>query len=100
MTGDRAAASDTPPDLVARRKRLIFRAWHRGTKEADLILGHFVERHVSGWGHEEIAWAERLLTEADADILDWVVGRKPVPAAYDTEIMRAMQALDYLPASD
>lgn len=99
MSRNRAAATDTPPDLDVRRKRLIFRAWHRGTKEADLILGHFVERHVSGWGHEEIAWTEGLFIEADADILDWIMGRKPVPAAYDTDIMRAMQALDYLPAS-
>jgi len=94
------STTSTGLDLEALRKRLIFRAWHRGAKEADLILGRFVERHVAGWGHEEIAWAERLFTEADADILDWVMGRKPVPAAYDTEIMRAMQALDYLPASD
>lgn len=87
-------------DLETLRKRLVFRAWHRGAKEADLILGHFVERHVAGWGEAEIAWMERLFTEADADILDWVMGRKAVPEAYDTDIMRAMQALDYLPASD
>ena len=87
-------------DLEARRKRLIFRAWHRGTKEADLILGQFVERHVAGWDHGEIAWMERLLAEADADILDWAMGKKPAPAGYDTEILRAMQALDYLAPSD
>jgi len=90
----------TEADIAMRRKRLVFRAWHRGTREADLILGRFVELHVAGWSHDELAQAERLLEEADADILAWITGRASPPAAFDTPILRAMQALDYLPRGD
>jgi len=88
---------DDPPPLAARRKRLIFRAWHRGTKEADIILGSFAERHAEDWGDADLAWFEALLEEADQDVLAWVLGRQPVPERFDTPLMNALQALDYLP---
>lgn len=90
---------DDALDLERRRKRLRFRAWHRGVKEADIIVGAFVDAHVAGWGHEQIRWLERLLEEPDQDVLAWIMRARPVPAPFDTEIMAAMQRLDYVDMS-
>ena len=84
-------------DLANRKRRLSFRAWHRGIKEADLILGQFVDAHIAGWSHDEIRWMERLFEENDQDILTWVTAEKPaVPEAFDTPLMDALRRLDYL----
>lgn len=88
--------SDSRLTLEDRRKRLLFRAHHRGVKEADILIGGFVARAVEQWGHGEIAWFERLLEESDRDILAWVTQSEPVPALFDTPILRAMQRLDYI----
>lgn len=83
--------------LDERRKRLGFRAGHRGVKEADILIGSFVARHALDWSAAEIAWFERLLEESDRDILAWVTGAEPCPEVWRTPIMAAMQKLDYLP---
>ncbi len=87
-------------DLAARKKRLRFRAWHRGTREADFIIGSFVDRHVGDWDLDTVAWFERLLRETDRDILSWVTGSAPIPAPFDTPLLRAMQKLDYVREAD
>ncbi len=56
-------------DRETRLKRLRFRAWHRGTKEADLLIGGFFDAHSVGWNDEEIALFEALLEEQDVDIM-------------------------------
>ena len=60
--------------LDARRRRLHFRAWHRGTKEADIMIGSFTDRHLAGWGEAEIAWMEAFLEEDDVEIMAWAIG--------------------------
>ncbi|RME61834.1 MAG: succinate dehydrogenase assembly factor 2 [Alphaproteobacteria bacterium] len=82
-----------------RLNRLRFRAWHRGTKEADLMLGGFVDLAAASLGEADIAWLERLLEESDADILAWITGKASVPAAYDTPLMTRMRRLDYIPGA-
>jgi antitoxin CptB len=77
-------------------KRLRFRAWHRGTREADFMIGGFFDRHATGWGEAELAWFEALLDEDDADIMAWALGTRPVPARYAGPLMAAMQKLDYV----
>jgi antitoxin CptB len=62
-----------------RRKRLLYRATHRGTKEADLMIGGFFSAAVARLSEAQIAEAERLLEENDLDILDWLAGRAAVP---------------------
>ena len=57
-----------------RIKRLRFRAHHRGTREADMLVGGFFEAHHAGWGEAEIAWFEALLEEQDADVVGWAIG--------------------------
>jgi antitoxin CptB len=84
-------------DLATRKRRLRFRAWHRGTKEADLLIGSFFDREQDGWDEAEVAWYESLMEEDDVDVMAWAIGTQPVPARYRHAIMAAMQRLDYLP---
>jgi antitoxin CptB len=80
-------------------RRLGFRAWHRGTKEADLLIGGFFDRNSAGWSDAEIAWFERLLEEDDVDVMAWAIGTLGVPAEFDGPMMQAMQKLDYIPVA-
>ncbi|EMD84296.1 succinate dehydrogenase assembly factor 2 [Pacificimonas flava] len=89
------ASNDEDP-LAARRRRLRFRAWHRGTKEADILIGGFCDRHVNDWDEDAILWYETLLEENDVDIMAWAIGTAPVPDRFAGETMRDMQRLDYL----
>lgn len=82
--------------LVLRRKRLRFQAWHRGVKEADLILGRFVDRNGGNFDAEECEYFERLLKEQDQDILNWVTGKADVPEAFDHPLMARLQKLEHL----
>jgi len=79
----------------ARTKRMMFRAWHRGTREADCLIGGFFERFHQGWGETECVWFEALLDEDDADILGWALGTAPVPERYAGPMLVALQRLDY-----
>lgn len=83
-------------DREARLKRLKFRAWHRGTKEADLLIGGFLDAHAATWSEAEIAWYETLLEEQDVDIMAWAIGTAPVPERYRGAMMTRMRALDYI----
>lgn len=66
-------------DFDTRRRRLRFRAWHRGIRETDLIMGRFADAHIESFTMDDIADFERLLDIPDRDILDWVTGAAPVP---------------------
>lgn len=79
-----------PADL--RKKRLLFRSWHRGTRESDLILGRFAEAHLARFGAAQLDRYEALLECSDAEIFDWVAGRAPVPAPHDHEVTRLLLA--------
>jgi antitoxin CptB len=61
------------------RKRLRFRAWHRGTREMDLILGRFADAHLASWGDADCAEFGRLLENNDPDIYNWITGRENPP---------------------
>lgn len=82
----------TVPPLDERRKRLLFRASHRGMKEADVMLGGYVEAHVATLADDQLDRLESLLDELDVDIMDWVMGKKPVPARHDTDIFQHILA--------
>lgn len=86
-------------DRETRLKRLRFRAWHRGVKEADLLIGGFFDAHASGWSDAEISLFEMLLEEQDVDIMAWAMGTQPVPPEYEGTIMQALKALNYVPIS-
>ena len=75
-----------------RRKRLLFRSWHRGTKETDLLLGSFAERHLATFSEAQLDRYEALLDCADADIFDWVSGRTAPPPEHDHDVTRLLLA--------
>ena len=79
-----------------RFKRLKFRAWHRGTREADYMIGCFFDRFHASWSEAEVAWFEALLDEDDHDVLGWALGALPAPARYAGDLMSRMQDLDYV----
>lgn len=74
-------------DKDARLKKLKFRAWRRGFREADLILGPFADKHVSNFAESELDWFERLLEVPDQELYAWIVGRETPPPEFDTPIM-------------
>ena len=81
----------------SRLRRLHFRAWHRGTKEADLLIGGFFDVHGRSWNEAQVVWFETLIDEQDVDIMAWAIGTADVPARYEGEMMQAMRKLDYIP---
>ena len=83
-----------PMDLRLRRAR--YRAEHRGTKEADLVVGGFFARHHAAWDEAALAWFEALLQEQDVDILAWAFGTAEPPARFRGELMLALKKLDYV----
>ena len=83
-------------DREPRLKRLRFRAWHRGTKEADLLIGGFFDRYAQHWSDAEIQWFEALLEEQDVDIMAWAIGSAPPPPVYDGDMMRRLQQVNYI----
>ncbi len=87
MTGD--------PEI----RRLRWRATHRGTREADMMIGAFFEAHHQQWGSQERDWFDALLREQDVDIMAWAIGTQPVPQRFDGPLMKDMQKLDYLPVA-
>jgi antitoxin CptB len=77
--------------LDARRRRLLFRATHRGTYENDILLGGFVQRHVAVFDDSEIAALEEILELPDNDLADWLTGRSPTPPDADTPLLRRIR---------
>jgi antitoxin CptB len=85
--------------LDIRRKRLSFRSWHRGTREADLILGSFADANLAGFDDERLDRYEALLECPDADLFNWIIGRTAPPPKYDTDVTRLLLAFRYRPGS-
>jgi len=86
-------------DHATRLKRLKFRSWHRGTKEADLMIGGFFDTHGGTWTPEQLDWFEALLEEQDVDIMGWAIGSLPCPPAWEGPMMQAMRSLSYVPVA-
>ena len=75
------------PELDPRRKRARFRAWHRGTRELDLIMGRFADREIATLSEAELGEFERLMEEPDPAVYDWVTVRAVPPASFDTPLL-------------
>ena len=80
-----------------RRKQLLFRSWHRGTREADLILGSFADAHLAGFDAAQLDRYEALLDMPDPDIFDWLMGRCTPPAECDHDVTRMLLAFKSTP---
>ena len=75
-----------------RRRRILFRATHRGTQETDLLIGGFVERRLEGFSSGELDGIEAVMDLPDVDLADWLTGRLPIPPEADTPMLRAIRA--------
>ena len=80
----------TSDSLTARRKRARFRANHRGIKEADLVIGRFVDAHIDSLTPEQLERLEALLEEQDYDLLGWAAGILPIPERLDHDVMHLL----------
>ena len=89
--------ADMPP-MDDELKALHWRAWHRGTREADLMIGGYFDAHSQQWDERQRAWFGELLAEQDVDIMAWAVGTAEPPERFTGPMMQAMQQLDYLRA--
>ena len=85
----------TIEDTTKKRKKLIFRSWHRGTQEMDLIMGKFADDFIPDCSDEALDQYEELLNEPDPDIYNWVCGREDVPANKHSPVIQAL--LDQYP---
>jgi antitoxin CptB len=77
--------------LDARRRRLLFQSWHRGTREADLIMGRFADVHIEALSDGDLDQYEHLLGAIETDLLAWMTGVAEVPAEHDTAMFRRVR---------
>lgn len=77
-------------------KRLAWRAHHRGTKEADLMIGGFFDAHHASWSADERALFAAILEEQDVDIMAWALGTATVPERFEGPMIEALKTLDYI----
>jgi len=77
--------------LDIRCRRLLFRCWHRGTQESDLVLGRFAETHLADLDNVQLARFEALLDCTDADLFDWIIEGRAPPPQHDHDLMRLMR---------
>ena len=77
--------------LDVRRRRLLFRSWHRGTREADLIMGRFADAHLAELDDTGLDQYEHLLDAIETDLLAWVTGVADVPPEHDTAMFRRVR---------
>ena len=87
---------DDTPANDARLKRMHFRAWHRGTREADYMIGGFFDRYHMQWDAAVLDWFEDLIEEDDVDVMGWALQTMSVPERFAGEQMALMQRLDYV----
>lgn len=88
MTGTTRSSEGLDP----RRRRLLFRSWHRGIREADLLMGRFADSCIADLSEAELDQYESLLEVPDHDLYVWVTGEMGIPAIYDTALMQKLRA--------
>ena len=86
MTGTSRSSDGLDP----RRRRILFRAWHRGTREMDLLLGRFADAYIDSLSDADLASLEALMEVPDRDLFAWVTGGEPVALNYQTPLYAAL----------
>ena len=86
-----------PAAADIRKKRLLYRSWHRGTRESDLIMGRFADAYLAGFDADQLDRYEALLECSDADLFDWVAGRAAPPETQDHDVTRLL--ISFRPAA-
>lgn len=77
------------------RKRLIFRSWHRGTREMDLIMGSFADCHVPDFTETDLQGYESLLETSDPELYNWIAGVETPPANLVTPLLEKLLTHQY-----
>ena len=78
--------------LDERRRKLLFRAWRRGVREMDLIVGRFADAHIESFDDAGLDDFERLIEAPNAELYAWVSGAEAAPASYDTAVLAKLRA--------
>ena len=94
MTAKRSYLAPMPSDPEL--KRLQWRAHHRGTKEADLLVGGFFDAHHASWSEADRATFAAMLEEQDVDIMAWAHGTAEPPQCFQGPMIEALRRLDYI----
>jgi antitoxin CptB len=81
--------------LDVRRRRLLFRAWRRGVRETDLIVGRFADTYIDRFDATALDDFEALIEVPNAELYAWVVGSESVPANFDTAVLRGLIAFHH-----
>ena len=81
----------SPQSLDARRRRLLFRATHRGTHETDILIGGFVARGLDVFSLDELDQLEEVMELPDVDLADWLTGRRSIPDDCDSPMLRRIE---------
>ncbi|MEJ2626888.1 MAG: succinate dehydrogenase assembly factor 2 [Pseudolabrys sp.] len=77
--------------LDAKRRRLLFRAWHRGIKEMDIVIGRFADAHIASFTDADMEALELLMTVPDQQMLACVLGAEPPEPEFDTPMFRRLR---------
>ena len=91
MTGTTRSSADLDP----RRRRILVRAWRRGIREMDLVIGGFADAEIATLSDTELDQLELLMAEEDADIFRWVTGEAETPERFQTALFDRMRS--YVP---
>ncbi len=78
--------------LDERRRRILFRAWRRGMREMDLVMGQFADVNLPTMSEAELDEFERLMEAPDPQVLSWITGEAPTPPEYDTPLFARLRA--------
>ena len=81
--------------LDERRRKLKFRAWRRGFREMDLLMGSFADAHLLGLSDDDVSEFERLLATPDWEVYAWLIGQKPVPDNFESSLLTRMMEFRY-----
>lgn len=88
MSGTTRSSADLDP----RRRRTLYRAWHRGIREMDLIMGRFADAEIGTLSEEELSEFEALIEVPDRDLFRWLTGEIETPANYDGPVWQRLRA--------
>ncbi len=78
--------------LDERRRKILFRAWRRGLREMDLVMGQFADAHLPAMSEAELDEFERLMNAPDPDVLAWITGEAPTPEEFDTALFARLKS--------
>jgi antitoxin CptB len=86
------SGNHTIEDSETRRKRLVYRSWHRGTREMDLIMGSFADRNAAAFSECDMDAYEEILSLSDPDLYNWITGQEEPPANIINPVFEKLRA--------